>query len=109
MKSIVKTNLIMLLLLGVIATNPLHASEPCEQDVATVRVNGMVCDFCARALEKIFSKRDEVKDIAIDLSEGTVTISHKAGQQIDDEMLTQLVTDSGYSVVGITHSCGEAS
>jgi len=39
----------------------------------TVKVNGLVCDFCARALEKIFSKQDSVENIEVDLTTKMVT------------------------------------
>jgi len=31
--------------------------ECSKKNLAHVEVNGMVCDFCARALEKVFSKK----------------------------------------------------
>ena len=37
-------------------------------------VNGLVCDFCARSLEKTFEKEESVKSITIDLQEKLITI-----------------------------------
>lgn len=76
----------------------------CE-DVINVKVNGLVCDFCARALEKVFSKRDEVAGIKVDLDNGLVKVAMKSGQTIDDDTLTQLITDSGYNVTAIEKEC----
>lgn len=64
-------------------------------------VNGLVCDFCARALEKTFGKKDEVENIDVDLDKKIVTINFKEGQNLDDETITKLITDSGYAVTGI--------
>jgi Copper chaperone len=68
---------------------------------AMVAVNGLVCDFCARALEKTFGKKDEVETINVDLNEKIVTIHFHEGRTLDDETLTQIITDSGYNVEGI--------
>tara|TARA_E500000331_G_scaffold183724_1_gene176890 strand:- start:287 stop:535 length:249 start_codon:yes stop_codon:yes gene_type:complete len=35
-------------------------------------VNGLVCDFCARALEKVFLKREAVESIDVDLDEKVI-------------------------------------
>lgn len=66
-----------------------------------VDVNGLVCDFCARALEKVFAKREGVAGIDVDLDNGKVTIVVKEGQIIEDTELTKLITHSGYNVVAI--------
>ena len=68
---------------------------------AHVSVNGLVCDFCARALEKTFGKKDEVKSIDVNLETKIVTVNFNEGQTLDDETLTQIITDSGYNVEGI--------
>ncbi|MAR56537.1 MAG: hypothetical protein CMM93_05085 [Rickettsiales bacterium] len=76
-------------------------------DTINVKVNGLVCDFCARALEKIFGKRDDVEGIKVDLDNGSVVVAMKPGQTIDDATLTELITDSGYNVRAIERGCDE--
>ena len=76
----------------------------CE-NIINVKVNGLVCDFCARALEKIFGKRNDVAGIDVDLDNGLVRIAMKPGKTIDDTTLTQLITDSGYNVTSIDKEC----
>ncbi len=76
----------------ILFTNAAYAST------AKVDVNGLVCDFCARALEKVFGKQDAVENINVDLDKKIVTINFKEGQNLDDETLTKLITDSGYAV-----------
>jgi len=66
-----------------------------------VSVNGLVCDFCARALEKTFGKQESVKGIDVNLKSKVVTINFIDGQTLDDEIITQLITDAGYNVEGI--------
>ena len=70
----------------------------------TVGVNGMVCDFCARALEKVFSKREEVSSINVNLDDKTVVVNIVDGADISDEELSKLINDSGYDVRTITRT-----
>lgn len=65
------------------------------------QINGLVCDFCARALEKVFGQREEVSGIDVNLDTKLVTIGFKKGADIDDATITQLITDAGYNVVNI--------
>ena len=64
-----------------------------------VKANGVVCDFCARALEKVFMKRPEVAGLSIDLTTKVVTIRLKKGQSLDDETIRELVRDAGYDTI----------
>lgn len=76
----------------------------CE-DTVKVTVNGLVCDFCARALEKVFGKREEVSGIKVDLDHSLVTVAMKPGKTMDNDTLTRLITDSGYDVREISKGC----
>ena len=76
---------------------PAYAKMNCV-DTINVEVNGLVCDFCARSLESVFVRQDEVSDIKVDLNEGNVVVILKSGQTIDDKLLTKLIHDSGYNV-----------
>jgi copper chaperone CopZ len=66
-----------------------------------VSVNGLVCDFCARALEKVFGKEEAVNAIDVNLDTKMITVNFNEGQTLSDEKLTQLITDAGYNVEGI--------
>lgn len=76
----------------------------CTQFV-NVKVNGLVCDFCARALEKVFSKRDEVKSIDVNLDEGQVKVEFNENKNLEQSVLTQMITDSGYNVIEFLPGC----
>lgn len=67
----------------------------------TVRVNGMVCDFCARSLTKVLRRDDNVEDVAIDLEDKTVTILLTEDGAMDDEAVTEAVLSAGYDVASI--------
>lgn len=93
-----RTFLFSTLLAVVLASQAFAATNTVQ-----VKINGLVCDFCARSMEKLFGKRDEVAGIAVNLDTKLVTINLKDGKTIDDATITQLITDAGYSVEGITH------
>lgn len=67
----------------------------------TVKVNGLVCDFCARSLEKIFYQRDGVYGVDVDLDGGEVELDVTEGAQLTDEEIKKLITDSGFNVTEI--------
>ncbi len=81
-----------------------QAADVCQEKV-DVSVNGLVCDFCAQAIEKVFGKRDEVAGVKVDLDSGHVWLDMKPGQSIDDSELEQLILDSGYNVDAIKRDC----
>ena len=82
-----------------------HSAAQAEVPVSTgdahVRVNGLFCDFCARALEKVFDKEDTVKAIDVNLNTKILTVNFNEGKTLSDEQITKLVTDAGYNVEDI--------
>lgn len=85
--------LALVVVLGLILSTNSFAEE-----IITVEVNGMVCDFCARALEMTFNKQESVSSIDIDLTAKVLIISLKDGASLDDQAIESLVTNAGYSV-----------
>jgi len=73
-------------------------------DTIKATVNGMVCGFCATAIEKTFKKQPEVSTVNVDLKDRLVTVTTKRGQTLDDRKITQLLKNSGYSVAGINRA-----
>tara|TARA_R110002072_G_scaffold81605_5_gene186699 strand:- start:86 stop:385 length:300 start_codon:yes stop_codon:yes gene_type:complete len=94
-------------LLLTIGFTVLFAPSAFAGEIVKVNVNGMVCDFCARAIEKVFTKQDAVESVNVDLSAKQITATMKDAQTLDDETITKLVTDSGYAVVSIERSEGK--
>ncbi|MEM0984700.1 MAG: heavy metal-associated domain-containing protein [Pseudomonadota bacterium] len=76
-------------------------SESVAARQVTAKVNGMVCDFCARAVVSVFSKEKAVEGVEVDLDNGEIRIALKAGQTISDARVEDLVTKSGYDLVEI--------
>lgn len=84
-----------------------QAQEPATEVAAetnetiTAKVNGMVCDFCARAVNKVFKKNDAVETVDVDLDTGEIIIALKDGGELADEEVERLVKKSGYALVSI--------
>lgn len=79
-------------------------SAAVSADTIRATVNGMVCGFCATGIEKTFKAQKEVRSINVDLKNRLVTIDTKAGQTLEDAKITQLLKNSGYSVVSINRA-----
>ncbi|MFT4967403.1 MAG: copper chaperone CopZ [Candidatus Deianiraeaceae bacterium] len=64
----------------------------------TVDVNGLVCEFCASTIEKVFKKKDEVESIKVDLESKIVTIDFKENQNLSNEIIKETILNNGYNV-----------
>ncbi len=107
----------LLTLLSLLIITPAQAAAPAkevlENDVPAeivkelspdivVKVDGMVCDFCAQSLKKVFSKQDSVENIGVDLDKGEVIVDLKEGKTLSDEEIEKVITFSGYDTKKIT-------
>lgn len=68
---------------------------------AVVQVNGLVCDFCAQAIDKSFRRRAEVADVRVDLTAKLVSLDFKPQQTLDDASIRRIITNAGYAVVAV--------
>lgn len=82
-----------------ILVQPATASTQ-HEDIA-ITVNGMVCDFCAQSVWKVFEEYDQVDNVDVDLDTGIVTVHLKPGQALDDATLDKAITYAGYDLVEI--------
>lgn len=62
------------------------------------KVLGAVCDFCAKAMNKTFGKRDDVAAVYVDLDTKTLNLVLKPGATMTDKALRKAVKKSGYKV-----------
>ena len=69
-----------------------------SENIIDVATNGMVCDFCAQAIEKVFMNREEVQGINVDLNNQRVVIYLKNDLSIEDTEIIKLFEESGYNV-----------
>ena len=89
---------IILLFFTLTTFNVTKSQEKLENEVLSISVNGLVCDFCARSIEKLFSKKESVKSINVNLEQMLITISLKKGKSLNDSIITKVITDSGYDI-----------
>ena len=89
-----------------------RSQEPTAQEVlapsdvlagASVRlkVNGMVCPFCAYGLEKRLGEIASVDAVLIRISDGLVQIRTKRDQELTDQVLEDAVKKSGFTLTEI--------
>jgi copper chaperone CopZ len=80
------------------------SSGEITNNIINVNVNGMVCDFCAQSIEKVFMKIDEIKGIKINLENQKVTLYLKLETNIEDETISTIFEDVGYTVERINRT-----
>ena len=61
--------IIILIFFTVITLNHSKSQEKLKNEVLSISVNGLVCDFCARSIEKLFSKKESVKRVVKSLKD----------------------------------------
>ena len=66
-----------------------------------IDVNGMVCEFCAVTIEKNFNKKDEIKEVKVDLDQKKIFLIFKDGKDISDKIIKDIIVNNGYNVVKI--------
>jgi len=66
-----------------------------------MQVNGLVCAFCARGIEKSFRKNPATADVVVSLEEKLVAVETKEGSDITDQQLRDTLTDAGYDIKSI--------
>ena len=71
-----------------------------------IDVQGLVCDFCAQSIDKVFSKQVGVEKVDVNLNNGRVTVKmadvfedDEVG--ISDKTIIKLLQDAGYEVTAI--------
>lgn len=79
-------------------------AAPARAGAVTVKVNGLVCDFCVQALTRTFRKEKAVERFHVDLTAKEIHMTFKRGQTLSDARIRRLVTNAGYNVVGIART-----
>ena len=73
-----------------------EGGEPIVADVL-----GVVCDFCAVAMNKIFGKREEVAAISVDLDSKALSLVLVPGASLSDETIAELAVQAGYRIADV--------
>ncbi|MEO1575618.1 MAG: heavy-metal-associated domain-containing protein [Pseudomonadota bacterium] len=82
-------------------TDAIAAALSAGGEPIVVDVLGVVCDFCAKAMNKTFGKREEVAAVHVDLDEKSLSLVLEDGASLDDEEITRLVKRAGYRLSSI--------
>ena len=70
--------------------------------VIKMDVKGMVCDFCAQSIIKVYKDHPSVKDVNISLENETAILTlEDDAQPMDDETLNTLMRQAGYDIGAI--------
>jgi copper chaperone CopZ len=85
----------------VLVTAFLFSTGAAQAETILASVNGMVCAFCARGIEKSFQKQSAIDSVKVDLGKKLVTLNTKPDTTIDDATITKVITAAGYAVTGI--------
>lgn len=79
----------------------LSAAAVAQAGTIEMKVNGLVCGFCAKGIEKNFRKIAATADVVVSLEDKLVAIETKEGTDISDQVLRDTLTDAGYDLKSI--------
>lgn len=91
---------LQLFLMLTVISLPLSAKAADDYDIL-IKADGMVCDFCAQSLNKVFTKKESVESIDVDLDTSAITVNLKQGQDLTDDEIKELIEWGGYDLVSI--------
>lgn len=103
--------MLMMVLAGISLMNSVSVAEESGLPVVEavhMEVNGLVCDFCAQSIKKIFGKYDTVAEVDMNLKEHYIHVGFNKADAMDDAMLTTLINDAGYALVNIKRTMAPA-
>ena len=69
--------------------------------IAVISVMGMVCDFCARGIERSFKRDPEVVGLDVDLSNGKIFIAFSAEAHIDFDEIKERILVNGQNATSM--------
>ena len=77
------------------------SAQAAVADTLKIKVDGMVCGFCASSIEKKMRAEKATADVFVSLANKIVAVSEKPGQKLDEAKLRAGIADSGYEVKAI--------
>ena len=81
-----------------LASQILSASVAMATTSIKAEVNGMVCAFCAKGIEKKLNAMPEGQASFVDLKSRVVVLELKEGKEVPLEKFSQVIKDAGYTV-----------
>jgi cation transport ATPase len=86
-----------------IAMAMMISAAPAFSETIHVGVDGLVCAFCAKGIEKSFKAQSETQKVDVNLEDKLVTIITKKDMTMKDATIDKLITDAGFKVTTIHH------
>lgn len=69
-----------------------------------LKVNGMVCAFCAQGIEKKMKALPETQSVYVNLKAHLVAVELKAGKTLTEKTVSKIIQDAGYDVTSFEAS-----
>lgn len=82
-------------------TPEIDAALAAGGEPVVVEVLGAVCDFCAKAMNRTFGRRDDVSAVYVDLDSKTLNLVLISENAMDDAEIDRVVVRSGYRAKSI--------
>ncbi len=76
-------------------------SDLSSGQIVIVDVKGMVCDFCARGIEKTFYDDKEVKKVNVDLGLGKVLVAYTNMKRVDVDEIKNIFLINGQTASNV--------
>ena len=61
-----------------------------------LKVEGMMCGHCKKAVTNALMKEDNIKNVLVDLENGEVTVE---GNDLSKEKMSEIISETGYKVL----------
>lgn len=79
-------------------------SGPAWAETITIKIDGMVCAFCAKGIEQLFGDEQAVEKVQVDIDKGLAHVTTKPDATLSNERIKALVIESGYEAGEITRA-----
>ena len=77
---------------------------PAFAESINVKVDGMVCAFCAQGIEHLFGEEPSVEKVHVDIDKGEVQLTTHEGKDLSDARIKELVGKAGYDAGAIARA-----
>lgn len=66
-----------------------------------VRVEGMVCQFCASGIERLMNREDRIEAFEVSFDDAMVFVTFAQGDAMNEDELRRLIRRAGYDSPGV--------
>lgn len=89
---------ITIALITILLSTGLFSNSAFATSSIKAKVNGMVCAFCAKGIEKKLKALPQTQAVFVDLKAQIVALELKDGQTVAIDDFKQIIKDAGYEV-----------